>query len=134
MILVGRMLKKVSFKPIYLLGVFLASCSLFLFAFASDFVAFVISQVVLAISYGTLWSAVIFFLSKTTDKSNRGQNTGFLNAAVYLGQVGGNALFASLLLVLPPYTIPITIVAFVPFIAFAIVAFHRFDNLKQSPE
>src|SRR5271157_1732224 len=131
MIVVGKLLQKINFKTMYLLGAVLASCSLFLFAGASDFVAFVVSQVVLAVSYATLWSAVIYFLSETTTKANRGQNTGYLNTAQYSGHVGGNALFATLLLVFPPYTIPITIVAFIPLIAFAIVAIHHFQSLKQ---
>ncbi len=132
MLLAGRLLRKIPFKPMYMIGAALSALSLFIFSYAFDFWTFVASQVVLALSYAALYSALLYYIEATTTKANRGQYTGFMNSASYLGHVAGNALFATLLLGFTTYELPILIVAFMPLITFSIVTQQKFNLIPVS--
>ncbi len=132
MLIAGRLLRKFSFKTMYMTGAILSALTLFLFAYAFDFWTFVISQVVLAISYAALYSAILFYIEANTTRSNRGHYTGFMKSAMYLGHVAGNTLFATLLLGFTTYEVPILIVAFMPLITFGIVTRQKFNLIPIS--
>jgi MFS family permease len=117
MILMGKVISKRNQKSFIMVGYLLSSVVIIGYIVSTNFIFYLIFQILVSFSYSMFWSATHFYIAENTTPKNKGQYIGLANSSFYLGSFVGGLFFSGILTIQPNYY-----VAMLPLIIFPAIS------------
>lgn len=121
MIVFGKIVNEKNQKHIIVIGYFLSSIGLVGYLLSTDFFGFLISQILVSLSYCMFYSALYFYISKNTSPKNKGKYIGYVNSGFFFGGFTGGIFVAGLLELGANYAFVTFIMIFLPLVSVLII-------------
>jgi MFS family permease len=129
MILMGKIISTKNQKLFMVLGYILSAIVILGYVLSTDFIGFLIFQILVSFSYSMFWSATHFYIAQNTTPSNKGEYISLANSSFYLGSFLGGLFFSGILAINPNYYF-----AMIPLILFpcfsALTIGFKFRNME----
>jgi MFS family permease len=131
MLLTGKIISKKNEKYILMLGFFLSSCAIIGYILSTDFIGFLISQIMISSSFALFWNATQMYIAQKTNPRNKGKYLGYANSSFFSGGFLGGLFFSLLLIFNPNYYAFMWIMMVFPVIS-TIVIIIKFKNDQRN--
>lgn len=129
MILMGKIISTKNQKLFMILGYILSAIVIFGYIISSNFIGFLIFQILVSFSYSMFWSATHFYIAQNTSPSNKGEYISLANSSFYLGSFLGGLLFSGILAINPNYYLAMIPLILFPCVSALIIGF-KFRNME----
>ncbi|MHA1724002.1 MAG: MFS transporter [Promethearchaeota archaeon] len=122
-IIFGKLINEKNEKIVIVMGYVLSTFVVIGYLLSTNFFGFLISQILIALSYSMFYSAIYFYISKHTTPKNKGKYIGYVNSSFFLGGFSGGLFFSLLLTINPDYYFGIPFMILFPIISTLIILF-----------
>ena len=123
MIIMGKVISAKNQKSFMIGGYILSGIVVLGYILSTDFIGFLLFQILVSFSYSMFWSATHFYIAQNTTPKNKGQYVSIANSSFYLGSFLGGLFFSGMLIINPNYYIAMVPLILFPLISATIIGF-----------